>query len=236
MVISTTFSIVPSIHTHQQSHRDRQAQLAGIPFEMSQRAHNIYHLSTTRPPSSATDMMQGIMKQMIDMEEGFRSYDALTNEIVLVIPVVYAILGDNAIAQELGSLMIGPNAKHPCRVCSAEANHTSLANSSEFMEIGQLRKAEKTLKELREQVEMVVRCNPKAKFDKKQKSTGVKCKWTQWFLDVMTRDLNMTTEEQRREWLRDLSESGDGDAHISIIWRIKGMFFICLVSTSQQVH
>ena len=236
MVISTTFSIVPSMHTHQQSHRDRQAQLAGIPFEMSQRAHNIYHLSTTRPPSSATDMMQGIMKQMIDMEEGFRAYDALANEIVLVIPVVYAILGDNAIAQELGSLMIGPTAKHPCRVCSAEADHSSLANSSKFMEIGQLRRAEDTLNELREQVEMVVRCKPKAMFDRKQKSTGVKCKWTQWFLDMMTRDLNMSTEEQRRKWLRDLSESGDGDAHISVIWRMKGMFFIGWSSHQNNVH
>jgi hypothetical protein len=189
---------------------------------MSQRAQNIYHLSTAHPPSSATDMMQGIMKQVIDMAPGFRAYVALTNETVLVIPVVYAILGDNAIAQELGCLMIGANAKHPCRVCDAESDHTSLDKSSQFMEIGQLRKPEETLNGLREQVEMVVTCEPKAMLDKKQKSTGVKCKWTQWFLDMMMRDPNTNTEEQRREWLHNLSVNGDWDAHISIIWGMKG--------------
>ena len=51
-------------------------------------AQNIYHLSTASPPSGAGDMMQGIMEQVIDMAQGFRAYNALTIETVLVIPVV----------------------------------------------------------------------------------------------------------------------------------------------------
>ncbi|RPD56808.1 hypothetical protein L226DRAFT_513548 [Lentinus tigrinus ALCF2SS1-7] len=89
---------------------------AGLPRELAQQEANVHFLSTsnTAPP---LEMLHGIVGDLErGQNDGFWAWDVAEKEMVLVIPVVLAILGDNPMQSEL-ACHIGLAGKFFCRNC-----------------------------------------------------------------------------------------------------------------------
>ncbi|KAJ7127459.1 hypothetical protein C8R43DRAFT_897443, partial [Mycena crocata] len=89
---------------------------AGLPRKFVHRESNIHFLSTSNiaPP---LEMLDGIVDQLEDCQKrGIWAWDAEYKELVLVIPSVLAMLGDNPMQSEF-ACHIGFAGKYFCRVC-----------------------------------------------------------------------------------------------------------------------
>ncbi|RDB18364.1 hypothetical protein Hypma_000365 [Hypsizygus marmoreus] len=89
---------------------------AGLPRSMAQQETNIHFLSTSNiaPP---LEMLDGIVSQLETYQtKGIWAWDADAKEMVLVIPVVLAMLGDNPMQSEI-ACHIGLKGKFFCRNC-----------------------------------------------------------------------------------------------------------------------
>ncbi|KAJ7126468.1 hypothetical protein C8R43DRAFT_897899 [Mycena crocata] len=89
---------------------------AGLPRKFVHRESNIHFLSTSNiaPP---LEMLDGIVDQLEDCQKrGIWCWDAEHKELVLVIPFVLAMLGDNPMQSEF-ACHIGFRGKFFCRVC-----------------------------------------------------------------------------------------------------------------------
>ncbi|KAJ6547703.1 hypothetical protein B0H19DRAFT_1307421 [Mycena capillaripes] len=89
---------------------------AGLPRKFVHRESNIHFLSTSNvaPP---LEMLDGIVEQLEECQKrGIWAWDAEYQELVLVIPSVLAMLGDNPMQSEF-ACHIGFRGKYFCRVC-----------------------------------------------------------------------------------------------------------------------
>ncbi|KAJ7498183.1 hypothetical protein B0H11DRAFT_2383263 [Mycena galericulata] len=89
---------------------------AGLPREQSQKEFNIHFLSTSNiaPP---LEMLDGILDQLeTAQKDGIWAWDSQHNELVLIIPTVLALLGDNPMQSEF-ACHIGLRGKYFCRAC-----------------------------------------------------------------------------------------------------------------------
>ncbi|KAF9233611.1 hypothetical protein BU15DRAFT_66415, partial [Melanogaster broomeanus] len=89
---------------------------AGLPRTFMHKESNIHFLSTSNiaPP---LEMLDGIVTQLEDAQaHGIWAWDVTAKEMVLIIPTVLAILGDNPMQSEL-ACHIGLQAKYFCRSC-----------------------------------------------------------------------------------------------------------------------
>ncbi|KAJ7270338.1 hypothetical protein C8J57DRAFT_1435474 [Mycena rebaudengoi] len=89
---------------------------AGLPREYVHLESNIHFLATSNvaPP---LEMLDGIVDQLEDCQHrGIWAWDSCNNELVLVIPSVLAMLGDNPMQSEF-ACHIGFRGKYFCRVC-----------------------------------------------------------------------------------------------------------------------
>ncbi|KAJ7710741.1 hypothetical protein B0H17DRAFT_914765 [Mycena rosella] len=89
---------------------------AGLPREQSQKEFNIHFLSTSNiaPP---LEMLDGILDQLeTAQKDGIWAWDSKLKELVLVIPAVLALLGDNPMQSEF-ACHIGLRGKYFCRAC-----------------------------------------------------------------------------------------------------------------------
>ncbi|KAJ7020784.1 hypothetical protein C8F04DRAFT_1213983 [Mycena alexandri] len=89
---------------------------AGLPRKFVHRESNIHFLSTSNvaPP---LEMLDGIVDQLEECQKhGIWAWDAVHRELVLVIPSVLAMLGDNPMQSEF-ACHIGFRGKYFCRVC-----------------------------------------------------------------------------------------------------------------------
>ncbi|ETW77160.1 hypothetical protein HETIRDRAFT_174197 [Heterobasidion irregulare TC 32-1] len=89
---------------------------AGLPREQAQRQYNVHFLSTSNiaPP---LEMLDGIVTQHEDgQHNGVWAWDIASQEMVLVLPVVLALLGDNPMQSEM-ACHIGLRGKFFCRTC-----------------------------------------------------------------------------------------------------------------------
>ncbi|KAJ7688026.1 hypothetical protein B0H17DRAFT_938745 [Mycena rosella] len=89
---------------------------AGLPREQSQKEFNIHFLSTSNiaPP---LEMLDGILDQLeTAQKDGIWAWDSELKELVLVIPAVLALLGDNPMQSEF-ACHIGLRGKYFCRAC-----------------------------------------------------------------------------------------------------------------------
>ncbi|KAJ7435966.1 hypothetical protein B0H11DRAFT_2256623 [Mycena galericulata] len=89
---------------------------AGLPRTQSQKEFNIHFLSTSNiaPP---LEMMDGIVDQLeAAQKDGIWAWDCQLNELVLIIPTVLALLGDNPMQSEF-CCHIGLRGKFFCRAC-----------------------------------------------------------------------------------------------------------------------
>lgn len=195
--------------------------LAGLPFKLAQRAQNIHHLSTTRPPSDAVDVMTALAHQLHHMREGFIAWDAKTKGNVLAVPCVYAILADNPMSCELCGIMISSSANHPCRACEVLSNHNRWEDSLAFYNIGRARMENETQERIKQQMQMALAGVSQNKLKEEQSKHGVKCKWSQKFIDAM---YSGVLSEGRNEWLAKQQGvlSSHHPVYMSPVWFIKG--------------
>ncbi|KDQ25284.1 hypothetical protein PLEOSDRAFT_1027446, partial [Pleurotus ostreatus PC15] len=101
---------------------------AGLPRSSVHQASNIHFLCTSNlsPP---LEMLDGIVDQLDKYQaEGIWAWDAVFKEMVLVIPVVLALLGDNPMQSEL-ACHIGLKGRHFCRVCMVYSHEPPKATS-----------------------------------------------------------------------------------------------------------
>ncbi|KAI9067152.1 hypothetical protein FKP32DRAFT_1684097 [Trametes sanguinea] len=92
---------------------------AGLPRVMAQQECNVHFLATSNiaPP---LEMLHGIVAQLEKGQtEGFWAWDVVEQEMVLVIPVVLAVLGDNPMQSEL-ACHVGLAGKLFCRNCMVQ--------------------------------------------------------------------------------------------------------------------
>ncbi|KAI1783686.1 hypothetical protein LXA43DRAFT_977008 [Ganoderma leucocontextum] len=89
---------------------------AGLPRVLAHQEANVHFLATSNiaPP---LEMLHGIVQQLEKgQSEGIWAWDCEEQEMVLVIPVVLAILGDNPMQSEI-ACHVGLAGKHFCRIC-----------------------------------------------------------------------------------------------------------------------
>ncbi|KAK6984177.1 hypothetical protein R3P38DRAFT_3333013 [Favolaschia claudopus] len=89
---------------------------AGLSREQAAKEFNIHFLCTSNiaPP---LEMLDGILDQLEESEEkGIWAWDSQENELILVIPAVLALLGDNPMQSEF-ACHIGLRGKLFCRAC-----------------------------------------------------------------------------------------------------------------------
>ncbi|KAJ7634450.1 hypothetical protein FB45DRAFT_1025398 [Roridomyces roridus] len=89
---------------------------AGLPQKQAQKEYNIHFLCTSNiaPP---LEMLDGVVDQLERAQEnGIWAWDVVLNELVLVIPQVLALLGDNPMQSEF-ACHIGLRGKLFCRAC-----------------------------------------------------------------------------------------------------------------------
>ena len=89
--------------------------LAGLPRHENARLHNI-HFITCSNNANATDIMDPIVTDLKQLEEGIPVYDAYLQKEVFVVAPVMAFLCDNPRHSELLKHM-GGRAKKYCRMC-----------------------------------------------------------------------------------------------------------------------
>ncbi|THH17637.1 hypothetical protein EW146_g3214 [Bondarzewia mesenterica] len=102
---------------------------AGLPREMGQQQYNVHFLATSNlaPP---LEMLDGIVSQLEDAQrDGIWAWDVAAKELVLVIPVILGLLGDNPMQSEFAchiATRLQPGQGH----VESESDMSSLAASS----------------------------------------------------------------------------------------------------------
>ncbi|KAJ7863811.1 hypothetical protein B0H14DRAFT_2348797, partial [Mycena olivaceomarginata] len=89
---------------------------AGLPREESQKEYNVHFLCTSNiaPP---LEMLDGVLDQLESgQKDGIWAWDSELHELVLIIPSVLALLGDNPMQSEF-ACHIGLRGKYFCRAC-----------------------------------------------------------------------------------------------------------------------
>ncbi|KAF9232535.1 hypothetical protein BU15DRAFT_90631 [Melanogaster broomeanus] len=97
---------------------------AGLPRSMVHKESNIHFLATSNiaPP---LEMLDGIVSQLEDAQAcGIWAWDVVAKEMVLIIPAVLAVLGDNPMQSEL-ACHVGLQGKFFCRNCWVKGRDTA---------------------------------------------------------------------------------------------------------------
>ncbi|KZV84575.1 hypothetical protein EXIGLDRAFT_842094 [Exidia glandulosa HHB12029] len=88
----------------------------GLPRSLGHEEFNVHFLATSNT-APVTEMLDGIVDQVNQCgDHGVWAYNAATGRVVLLLPFVLALLGDNPMQSEL-SCHIGMKGKYFCRVC-----------------------------------------------------------------------------------------------------------------------
>ncbi|KAL1677158.1 hypothetical protein EV122DRAFT_214798 [Schizophyllum commune] len=92
---------------------------AGLPRRLVHREYNV-HFMTTSNIVSPLEMAEGVVAQIEEAQKhGIWAYDAKEHDYVLLIPSIFALLGDNPMQSEL-CCHSGMAANHFCRICWVE--------------------------------------------------------------------------------------------------------------------
>ncbi|KZV90434.1 hypothetical protein EXIGLDRAFT_649329, partial [Exidia glandulosa HHB12029] len=88
----------------------------GLPRSLGHEEFNVHFLATSNT-APVTEMLDGIVDQVNQCgDHGVWAYNAATGRVILLLPFVLALLGDNPMQSEL-SCHIGMKGKYFCRVC-----------------------------------------------------------------------------------------------------------------------
>ncbi|RDX40530.1 hypothetical protein OH76DRAFT_1394203 [Lentinus brumalis] len=137
--------------------------LAGLPREQAQLPFNIHFLGTSNI-ASPLEMFDDVVEQLRESrEEGILAYHCEYDEVVLVMPWVLAMLGDNPMQSEFAS-HIGLTGKCFCRICHVRSSDKArppgdqgeAVRLAEFLETGRPRDKAETVRALDEQLALIL--------------------------------------------------------------------------------
>ncbi|KAL1740323.1 hypothetical protein HDZ31DRAFT_76965 [Schizophyllum fasciatum] len=175
---------------------------AGLPREFAHKEENVHFLCTSNaaPP---LEMLEGVVQEFEDdQRDGIWAYDCKYGELVLVIPSVLALLGDNPMQSEF-ACHAGLRAKFFCRICDAkgkdvgdddgdgrqeagsarrESANVMVERVKRFMTVGKPRTPQETRSTLRSTLKNVLTMEPQKANNDLRTRTGIKDNFLHFFL------------------------------------------------------
>ncbi|KAJ7138522.1 hypothetical protein C8R43DRAFT_1132056 [Mycena crocata] len=173
-------------------HNSILMSLAGLDSEKAHLLYNVIFLATSNL-AHPLEMFDAVVEALKAAQKtGIEAYDCAFDEMVLLIPWIIAMLGDNPMQSEFAS-HIGLSGKCFCRVCHVRGADTKNRPAGdagdrervrEFLSTSTARSKEDTLEKLKEQLVTYLRGAPStAKTEATE--TGVKDKYFQHFADQL---------------------------------------------------
>ncbi|KAF7339159.1 hypothetical protein MVEN_01993000 [Mycena venus] len=190
-------------------HNSLLISLAGLEPDKAHLLYNVLFLATSNL-ASPLEMFDAVIEMLQDAcKSGIEAYDCQYQEMVLLLPWILAMLGDNPMQSEFAS-HIGLTGKCFYRVCNvkgADAKNRPQGDEGErqrvadFLQTSDLRTKDATLKALREQLEDHIRGAPSTA-STKATTTGVKDRYFQHFADQLAVACAEIKEQQRDSSLK----------------------------------
>ncbi|KAL1738896.1 hypothetical protein HDZ31DRAFT_78005, partial [Schizophyllum fasciatum] len=182
--------------------------LAGLPPELAHLLYNIHFLATSNI-ASPLEMFEALVEQLraIRRQGGIEVYDCVHHEVVLLLPWILGMNGDNPMQSEFSS-HIGLAGKCFCRVCFARNDNKSRRAGDDveserlemfmFLQEDNARTSELTMQALQSQLDAVLDGAP-TRAEKLQTETGVKDKYFQYFFEKLAAECSRIKEQQTGE-------------------------------------
>ncbi|KAL1722272.1 hypothetical protein EV715DRAFT_193061, partial [Schizophyllum commune] len=209
---------------------------AGLDGEHAHRESNVHFICTSNaaPP---LEMLDGIMEDIEESQaKGVWVWDCIFKEMVLVIIVIHALLGDNPMQSEF-SCHGGLRSKFFCRVCMAKGKDAAEANAdvgedqqrpvmiervTRFMTVNEPRDPRQTRDVLEIMLQNTATVQPLQANKDLQASTGIKDRFLAFFLERTEKARKkLTGEAAFAATLRALNRIPRNP--FSPVWRIKGL-------------
>ncbi|KAI5829413.1 hypothetical protein K523DRAFT_385050 [Schizophyllum commune Tattone D] len=204
---------------------------AGLDGEHAHRESNVHFLCTSNaaPP---LEMLDGIMEDIEESQaRGIWVWDWRYDEMVLVIIVVHALLGDNPMQSEF-SCHGGLRSKFFCRICMVKGKDAAEANAdaeelmidriTRFMTIGEPRDPRRTQEVLETMLQNTAASQPLQANKDLQATTGIKDRLLTFFLEKTEKARKkLTGEAAFAATLRALDRIPRNP--FNPVWRIKGL-------------
>ncbi|KAF9000376.1 hypothetical protein BDZ89DRAFT_1121660 [Hymenopellis radicata] len=167
-------------------HNSLLITLAGLAPKYVHLIYNIHFLATSNiaPP---LEMVEGFIEMLKDIQGkgGVEAYDCLYGELVLLLPWILGINGDNPMQSEFAS-HIGMTGRCFCRVCTASKGAAKETDRlREFMSVGDTRTTESTIAGIEAQLAEILRGAP-SNASTFATASGVKDKYFQHFADILS--------------------------------------------------
>ncbi|KAJ7278158.1 hypothetical protein C8J57DRAFT_1126069, partial [Mycena rebaudengoi] len=186
-------------------HNSILMSLAGLDSKKAHLLYNVIFLATSNL-AHPLEMFEAVVEALKSAQKtGIEAYDCQLEEMVLLIPWIIAMLGDNPMQSEFAS-HIGLSGKCFCRVChvrGADSKNRSAGDTGDqervrdFLKVTSTpRSKEDTLEKLHEQLLRYLRGAPSTAATEATES-GVKDKYFQHFADQL-KDACATIKEQQR--------------------------------------
>ncbi|KAJ7432037.1 hypothetical protein FB451DRAFT_984978, partial [Mycena latifolia] len=173
-------------------HNSILMSLAGLDSEKAHLLYNVIFLATSNL-AHPLEMFDAVVEMLKSAQKtGIEAYDCQFDEMVLLIPWIIAMLGDNPMQSEFAS-HIGLSGKCFCRVCHVRGADTKNRPAGdagdrervkEFLASSTLRSKYDTVEKLQEQLATYLRGAPSTA-KTQATETGVKDKYFQHFADQL---------------------------------------------------
>ncbi|KAK7037199.1 hypothetical protein R3P38DRAFT_3481335 [Favolaschia claudopus] len=224
---------------------------AGLPREQSQKEYNIHFLCTSNL-ARPLEMLDGIVEQLECEKSGIWAWDMVEEEVVLVIPEVLALLGDNPM-QRTDAMDVEGDVEHGGRdpqgsdAGSVRGSDASDAESDTgtakkgkgrkiretmadmvkrvkaFVQVGPLRNKEETTAKLRSYFTEASTLNTKTKVKNLQTESGVKDKYQTHFIEQLFNSYKGKRSGPVKQAALDAAKARLPPNTMSPVWRIKGL-------------
>ena len=163
-------------------------QLAGLDFDQRTQEYNMLFLATAKF-AGGIEMGHGILKSFLSGRIGDFSYDPIVGEEVFVVPIIFALLGDNPMQADMCSTMPSGQANFPCRMCAIAGKISDFDKFKQYITPDSLafRKKEDTKNCLMKQIVLISEQSI-SQVSKLQKDTGIKCSYSMQFAAAVGKD------------------------------------------------
>ncbi|KAL1684623.1 hypothetical protein GGG16DRAFT_67955 [Schizophyllum commune] len=180
--------------------------LAGLPPDLVHLMYNIHFLATSNV-AAPLEMFEALVNKLKEIREqgGIEVYDCVHGEVVLLLPWIIGMNGDNPMQSEFSS-HIGLQGKCYCRVCHARNDNKSRKKGDDveserldsfmFVQEGSMRTKEDTVRELERQLDAVLDGAP-TRATNHQTDTGVKDRYFAHFEEVLAEECSRIKERQQ---------------------------------------
>ncbi|KAL1674251.1 hypothetical protein EV122DRAFT_282209 [Schizophyllum commune] len=217
---------------------------AGLPREQAHQEANVHFLCTSNvaPP---LEMLEGVVDEFEEYQrDGIWVYDSVFEEMVLVVPSVMALLGDNPMQSEF-ACHAGLKAKFFCRICQAkgkdiedddgdgqaappggarkESEAVLFERVKRFLTIGAPRTPQDTKSTLRTMLKNVLVSRPLKANNDLRTQTGVKDTFLHHFLEKARGEAQRAPQRDPAVVAQDVIRQAPSQPPFSPVWRLRDL-------------